>query len=243
MGYRDVRGYGSVEVVPREEFISRRWAYTPGEHVSWLGPTGSGKTTFALQLLAATATRDLPAVVMVIKPTDETVTGWQRRLGYRRLRHWPPAAVPFVAPPPGWVLWPKHSYDPDADDARLHGECRKAILDSYKRGRRILFADEAWGLADELGLARELVTVWTRGRSKRTGLWAGTQKPSHVPLHMYNQASHLFLAFDPDARARQRFGEIGGVDPKLVQAIVMDLPQFEWLYLRRRDRTLCVVGS
>lgn len=91
-------------------------------------------------------------------------------------------------------------------------------------------------------MAETLSTVWTKGRSMGCGLWSGTQKPSHVPLHMYNQAGHLFLAYDPDIQARKRFSEIGGVDPKLVLEVTAELDEFEWLYIRRRGRVMCIVG-
>ena len=50
----------SVEVpqilrVPREEFVTQRWHYEPGEHVTLLAPTGNGKTTLAYELLNVTA--------------------------------------------------------------------------------------------------------------------------------------------------------------------------------------------
>ena len=54
-------------------------------------------------------------------------------------------------------------------------------------------------------------------------------------------AEHLFLHHDPDKRARQRFAEIGGVDPKLVEDTVMSLKQHEFLYIRRRDGAMCVI--
>jgi hypothetical protein len=115
------------------------------------------------------------------------------------------------------------------------------MLDCYKRGNRIVFCDEAYGLSNELGLNRELVTLWTRGRSMRTGIWAASQKPTHIPLHAYNQAEHLFLANDPDKRARDRFSEIGGVDPDLLKATVPQLEKHEWLYVRRDGPVMCVV--
>jgi len=232
-----------VKVFTRQEFIdSGRWRYRPGEHVSTIAPTGWGKTYLLQGLLEATATPELPGVMLVMKPRDKTVTSWAKGAGWRTVRSWPPLPAAWGAKPPGWVLWPRHRFDPAVDDPAHYAIFRKAILDSYKRGKRILFADEVYSLAAELGLSRELVTLWTKGRSMDCGLWGATQKPTHVPRWMYSQAHHLFLGNDPDEAARDRFSEIGGVDPKLLKAIVSTLPKHAWLYIRRDGSRLCVIA-
>lgn len=74
------------------------------------------------------------------------------------------------------------------------------------------------------------------------GLWGGTQRPAWVPQWAYSMADHLFIAYDSDDRARRRYGEIGGVDSQLVRDIVADLPEYHWLYIRRRPLAMCVIG-
>ncbi len=236
-------------VTTHSEFIASRWRYQAGEHVTILGRTGSGKTHLAYELLGATAHRRLPAVNMIMKPKDATVKAWSDRIGLRTVRSWPPP--PSLMPgarPRGYTVWPHHTFDPDVDDARLWEVFRASILDSYKRGNRILFADEVAGLTNDLRhpkhrrtLARELEAVWMRGRSMGTGVWAASQRPAYIPLQAYQAAEHVFLAAEPDARNRKRFDEIGALDPKVVSGITAELGQYEFLYIRRTGSKFCVI--
>src|SRR6266487_2289160 len=234
-----------IVAFPREEFLTERWDYHPGEHVTFLAPK-AGKTTLAKQLLDGTVSKTLKAVILVVKPRDGVVRQWGSDDRYKIIRSWPPVMERY-RDTPGWILWPKHSYDPDIDDPKFYEEFRRAILDSYRRGDRVIFADETYGLS-ELGLNRELITVWSRGASSDgntmgCGLWAATQKPSHIPLWAYSQAEHLFLAHDPDRRARQRYAEIGGIDPAFVEHHVMRLGKHEFLYIQRTGPAACIVNS
>jgi hypothetical protein len=250
-----------VEVVEyeREEFLDEVWEYRAGEHVSILGPTEAGKTTLGYQLLGRTTTPTLPGVVFVMKPEDDTVERFTKELRYKRTSVWPPKGSIWESKkPPGWTLWPNHDLtDFDKTNMNMYVQFRKAFIGIYghqkrQKGKRtgdklegmIAFADELAGLDDELGMEPEIKMMYSRGRSMRAGIWGATQRPVDVPKLAYSSAHHLFLAHDPDESDRKRFGEIGGgVDPKLVDAITLRLPQYWWLYLRRKDRTLCIVRA
>lgn len=226
MQTRRVSGRNIAEI-GREDFLKNYWSYERGEHVTGIQPTGGGKTYMMFQLLGETG---LPATALVMKPKDAEVAKWTRTLGYREVPHWPPPAKwPWQDAPAGHTLWPRQSLtDLDADDKLLHDQFSRAILDAYGHGDRIIFADEVGGLC-ELKLQKHLKAVWMRGRSMGAGLWAATQKPSGdqggppVPTYLYSAASHLFLGHDQTAMNRRRFGEIGGVDPRLVEDLVMSL--------------------
>lgn len=230
-----------LRLIPRRTFLADYWTYEAGDHVSFIGPTGSGKTFLANPLLARSVSEDLPGFVLVMKRRDATVSRFMERYGWRRSVTYPiPPSV--KKRPPGWVIWPHHTADPDADDERMAGIFHRFLRDSYVRGDRVIFADEIQGLVEEMGLQRDLVRIWSRGRSEGCGLWAATQRPYMAPQHMYSQATHLFLAYTPDQRDRKRFAEIGGVDPEYVEYVVGRLPRYHWLYIRRADMTMCVVG-
>jgi len=170
---------------------------------------------------------------------------------FKRLKSWPPLPPLWGKQTPrGYVLWPEHVYDPDKDDPKLHKEMRKGLLAAYanKIGHskvvgNMVFADETWGLID-LKLSREIVTLHTRGRSMGCGLWVSSQRPTYIPKTSYSQAEHLFLAYEPDKSARDRFREIGGVvNSEIIEAIVLRLKRYQWLYIRREDRYCCIVNA
>ncbi len=242
-------GY-DVQEYEREQFLSDVWTYKPGEHVSLIGPTEAGKTTLGYQLLDVTTTPQLPGVVLVMKPKDATADEWSKRMGYETIRKWPPLrGNPFsTRKPRGWTLWPRHDFDAQKGIANTvweqYRQFNAAFADVYRKGKKILFADELAAVCDELGMRAQVLNMYSRGRSQEAGIWGATQRPVDIPRIAYSSAHHLFLAHDPDEADRKRFAEIGGgIDPKLVEAITMELPQYWWLYLRRKDRALCIVRA
>lgn len=238
---------------PLSEFLgppgTGRWEYRAGQHVTILAPTDWGKTFLGQRLLAATMRPKLPALNLVIKPRDATVLAFMRDNDMRRQRSWPPPPnAPWRRRPAGYAVWPTHTGDPDRDELMLYWTMRRALLDSYRRGNRIVFCDEAAGMINDISppknepnLERYMRQLWTRGRSLGVGMWAATQRPVDVPLHAYSQAQHLFIGKDPDKRGRQRFAEIGGIDPALVLAITEKLPRWHWLYIKREGDRHCVI--
>jgi hypothetical protein len=234
-----------IETFGREEFLTNRWSYKPGEHVTFIAPTQSGKTYLAYQLLGYTATPKCPAIVLSMKPRDGTTEKFTKELGFRRVPVWPPGpSIQWTKKPPGYTLWPPAIQDPEADDANLKTQFQAAIRESYHKGNRIIYGDELYGLSD-IGLDRDMIRVWSRGASLGCAVWGSTQKPSHIPLWAYNQADHLFIAYDPDKENRKRYDEIGGIDPGIVRDLVLQLDKerFQFLYLRRKGPRYCIVDG
>lgn len=243
----------SIVRIGRARFLSEYWKYEDGEHVCIVGSTGAGKTYLGLQLLGASVSKDRPGVILVMKPRDSTITTWTARLKFKRIVRWPPPTVRrIVDKPRGWVLWPRLG-NLETDDLVLAREFSRCLRESYAQAARdrgeprAIFADEVVGLSKELGLERLLKGLWARGRSVGVGMWGVTQRPFEAPQIMYQSAEHMFLAREPDARNRQRLGEISGFDGQLIQSIVHPeagvLREHEFLYLGRSNHVMAIIAA
>lgn len=239
-----IRQHIDVVRYDRSYFINDVWDYKPGDMVTILAPYGGGKTELGFQLLEATAKPDLPAIIFVVKSRDETVSRYVKRNKYRVIRDWPPSRLRNVVDKPsGYVLWPRETTDWDASDERAEHTFRNALRGLYHKGNVIVFVDETYSLENELNLKKDLVRVWTKGRSQKCGLWAGSQRPVWINRWAL-QAHHLFLGLDMDREAQKRYGEIGaGIDPDVVRTLVSQLKRYEFVYINRLERTLCIVSA
>lgn len=238
-----------VVTFDRETFLRDYWDYRPGEHVTILAPSGGGKTHLAFQLMNESTSPRLQATVIVMKPRDETVSKFTRRLKFKTIRDWPPAKIKsvFQEKTRGYVLWPREAYDPEDTEAQHYAIFRRCILDNYKNAKsrtsdgKILFTDEAVSLVEELNLAKPMKTVWSKGRSNFCGLWAASQRPVDIPRIAY-QSHHLFLGLETDWDVLRRYGEIGAaIDKDLVRALVSNLEMKQYVYIHRDTRSVCIV--
>jgi hypothetical protein len=235
----------------RAEFFDEVFDYAPGDHCTFLAPFGGGKTQIAFEALARAATPDLKCTIFVMKPKDSTVTKFATAQNLRIIRDWPPPTITIGRrligeKTAGYVLWPKDTGDPERDDVRQEQIFRRAIRDMYIKAAKhpnIMFADETYSLEKELGLERDLRRAWTKGRSVGNGLWAASQRPAFISQWAY-QAQHLFLGHDPDKRAQDRYSEIGGgVDPDVIRSLIIGLRRYEFLYINRDERSMCIIEA
>jgi hypothetical protein len=237
-------------VFPRQEFCEERFSYKAGQHVVFAGPTQNGKTTLAFDILKHVATPELPALVSVSKPTDPVSSKRGKQLNFRRVAEWPPkrqARDLFKDKPPGYLIWPKFG-DMDNDVQNAYDVTRDLLMHTYSNGAKnkkaILVLDDTYLKAKVLGLDREMTTIHAMAGAMGIGAWTFIQKPTNAGETMliaYGSSDHIFMFYEPDAKYRQRYGEIGGVDPKLVERIVMSLEQYQALYIKRDGRRMCIV--
>lgn len=241
-------------VFPRQEFVNERFSYKAGQHVVFAGPSQNGKTTLAFDLLEVSASPNLPAYVVVSKPADKVSAERGKELNYRRVSEWPPQTTVkeiFDGKPSGYLIWPKFG-DMDTDVANASRVTRDFLASAYANGahgkKAIMVLDDTYLKSRVLGLDREMTTIHAMAGAMGIGAWTFVQKVTgagETTLIAYSSAEHLFLFNEPNENYRKKFGEIGGVDPKKVEAAVMSLDKkrFQCLYIRRTGRHLCVVDG
>jgi hypothetical protein len=221
---------GRLELPPFVRFdrFMAGWQWNQGEHVTTIGPTGSGKTVLNRQLLQR---RDF-VVVLGVKKRDPELYGAFERDGYELEHTFNPE------PPPNEdrmrVLFvprtDKHGTEGRTARARRF---RQALNDIYDVGYWTVYADDIQYMADQLRLAPEFEELWMLGRSEGVSVVASSQEPIDIPLMAYGMATHLFLFRNNDLRRAQRMAELTGVNREVAQHTILQLPEHEFLYINK----------
>lgn len=232
-----------VARIPLRDFVADVWDYKDGEHVTILGPTGSGKTFLIFTLLARTATKARQAIVLQLKPRSATVDKFRTKMKYRLITQWPPLGSQYQSiAPNGWVLKPTQMGDPDKDNPHKRRVIRKALIDTYNsRQCYIIVADETVSLERDLKLTDVIEMILQMGREMNEGMWLASQRAAYITQWAYGGSQHLFLAHDSDVRSQERYSEIGGINPAWVVYVVRRLEKHEWLYIHKESKSLCIV--
>lgn len=205
------------------------WLWKQGEHLTAIGPTGTGKTTL---LVAALKKRDF-VLFLATKKEDRTVnklarSGYKIVQDYREIQ--PEIDHKVILKPP----FPNVS----AKELKaLHQRIfRDALTWVFRTGAWCVVADEVRYLTEYLRLDDEMELLWLQGRSLHITVACATQRPKAIPLSAYDAATHLFFWRDNDKVNQQRIAEISGVDidPKELMREVANLPRHELLYVNTR---------
>lgn len=231
----DYTALDSVPVVDWEEFITAHFHLRPGQHVGVIGPTGQGKTTLVVNILPMTPY----TVVFGFKPQDETLQQLlkRNRVGggrYKRLDRWVNKDADLI---PRRVLWP--------DMTRLgstvanRGVFKRALEEIYLDGCWTVYLDDLWFMAHEMDLEHEVKIYLTMFRSLKGNLITASQRPSWIPLEVFDQSTHLFFLRDNDERNLNRISGISYVSARQVKFLVSNLDEYQALYVNTRTGYMC----
>jgi len=236
--------------------------YHAGQHVTFLGPSGRGKTRLAAQLLVSVKQHheEIRSVFLhgKIAGRDLTIEKFAKQTGTPIVAHYPPRGIRErvrARNARGIILRPlkKPADTPAEENVILREEYRKAIHAGYQARHKypvILVVDEAHQTHQDLKLMRDCEGPLMRGRPV-CGMWSLVQRGRYVSYHVYDEAEHVFIFYDPDRNNQQRYSEIGDVDAQQIVELTKQLKTqtvadgstiSEALYFRRSGNQLSIVS-
>ena len=248
--------------IPRRAFVREFGEnYHAGQHVTFLGPSGRGKTRLAGQLLVSVKQHheEIRSVILhgKIAGRDLTIEKLAKQTNTPIVSHYPPRGIRQrvrARNARGIILRPltKPADTPADENVILRNEYRKAIHGGYQAKRKhpiILVVDEAHQTHNDLKLLRDCEGPLMRGRPV-CAMWSLVQRGRYVSYHVYDEAEHVFIFYDPDRNNQQRYSEIGDVDARYIVELTQQLKTetvadgstiSEALYFRRSGNQLSIV--
>ncbi len=195
-------------------------AWKQGEHVTIMGPTGSGKTWLSADLLSM----HKYVVVFCTKGRDATM---QRFAGWHILDRWSDRYYRDTK----IILWPKAR---TLEEAKYNVQpCIKEALDAiYVEGGWTVGLDDLKYLCEGLNLKTDLSVMYGQVRSHGTSLVGCGQRPFGIIQPALDQASHWLLFYQADKRDVDRMSEVAGLSRQHITAVNYRLRGRDFMWLR-----------
>lgn len=203
------------------ELVGRTWKQ--GEHLGLIGPTGTGKTHTAQELLEF---REW-VCVMAVKRKDDSLDRFKNgdKYGFSHyclITKWPPNYGRQRV-----ILWAK-------PDSLEHKELNKqkvkiylALSDMYKSGGWCTYFDEVGYVAGVLGLGSELGILPNQGRSSHITIALTMTRPSsvvaRVPKEALNQLRHTIIFKYTNKDESDICAQIVGINKNAMWQLMSDL--------------------
>jgi energy-coupling factor transporter ATP-binding protein EcfA2 len=238
---------GDAPIISWREFCS---FFVPGwkqgQHVAIIGPTDSGKTTLALNLLPI----HIWVVILATKPRDETLDtliapvrkyrwfGKAKALPagkYLKMDQWDTKLDLHKFP--RRILWP-NALDLYSAETQLK-VFKQALEIIYREGGWTLYMDELWFMSAELKMAHEIRMYLQQSRSNKVTLVISSQRPSRIPVEVYDQSRHLFFSRDNDERNLSRISGIAFQSRHMIMNLVANLEPHQFLYVNVLTGYMC----
>lgn len=226
-------------VVDFDAFMTYEFDWRQDQHVGLIGPTGSGKSTLTYAILPLRTY----IVFFGTKPKDPILEQFAGQAGFSRIPDWPPTRRGWFGQRPyrpdempRRLLWP----DATTMGATEHQEdvFRRAFQDIYASGGWCTVWDEFWMMCSILGMQKEARIMLQQARSNSIAFVMGAQRPSRIPVELYDQATHLFFWRDNDEANLKRIGGIGWLAANPIKAFVANLDPHQVLYINTRAGTM-----
>jgi len=222
-------------VEPKEWDDFLKWfdqEWEPGKHLALIGPTGEGKSTFAVGVLA------LRKWVLALDPKgeDETLS----RSGFKRITRWPVDSKTRdqIAEGKPARLIVGGGVRTRAELEKLRQLMHDAVEGVRAEGGWTIYADEFQLLADRrmYGLDKEIEALLIAARSRGTSVVTAFQAPAWVPKAGTRQASFVVMWPTRDRVMIKTVAEAMGRGWHDLADAVDELPPFHVLVIPKRIR-------
>ena len=223
-------------VVGWDDFQTYVFDWQQSQHVAMIGPTESGKSTLTYSILP----RRKYVAFFATKPRDATLEAFAEKGGFTRIEDWPPTRGRFkkklITPDemPRRMLWPDATQMAPETMENQREVFRRAFHDIYGSGGWCTVWDEFWMMCSILKMEEEARIMLQQARSNDISFVIGAQRPSRIPLEVFDQTTHIFFYRDNDEANLKRIGGIGWLDANPIRHFVANLQPYQVLYLNTR---------
>ncbi len=228
---RDLPPDDLAPVIPYEDYMTYIFDWKQGQHVGLVGPTEAGKST-ALETLLEDRSY---VTFFATKPYDPVLLNFADIEKYVRITDWPPkkyGRIVTAEKMPKRLLWPNATdINAQANQTKVF---RKAIADIYAQGGWTVVWDEFWMMTKILDLEQESRIFLQQARSNNISFVMGAQRPSRIPLEMFDQSTWLFFFRDNDEVNLKRISGIGWLASGPIRSFVANLERFQCLAVNTR---------
>lgn len=199
-----------------------------GQHLVIVGPTGSGKTWLAAELLAPWRY----VLALISKPRDATLTkqfrGWHKVRAFDKIE-WHQDHVLLI---------------PDSRRLVAAAAARQTIAqaldEAYTAGGWTIFIDELQQLSETWKLDTLIRTIFVTARSNNVTLVAACQRPRRVPIEALNQATYILSFHLNDEADVERLAEAAGIQRKRLIAINAQLSGRSLMLINNQDQSITI---
>lgn len=212
-----------IERKPYNVFLAHMHSnWKQGEHIAIVGPTGSGKTTVAKDIVSIRGY----AVMLAVKKFDDTIELF-KKAGFKIIKKWPPDHLDKHV-----ILWVK----PDNLEALAsqREKLQAALEDIYISGGWCIYFDEAGYIAGHLGLSQQLSVLLNQGRSSYISIVCAMTRPrsmtARIPSETLNQCRHLLIFRYTDEREIKTISEIAGIPYRNMVQYQQELDKHDFIY-------------
>jgi energy-coupling factor transporter ATP-binding protein EcfA2 len=224
----------NVEVLSGTQFEAMfKGAHRQGEHISIVGPTGSGKTRLGLTLCKWIGSRmgkdKRPSRVTVLcyKPRDDTMRDILPEKQWPEIKRWPPAYGQEHC-----IVWVRKG-----GNAQQRAVFVPLLDRVYQEGGQTVYVPEAAHFErkppDGLGMGGKMTEFWSAARSNKTTMVSDTQRPRYVTRSMWTEPEWVIIFTPEDEDDLREVAKLSG-KKVAVLSIVGNLGPYEFLCIRRQ---------